>query len=557
MNRIGHRLLRAGRIDDVQLATALRRQSDEGGYLGQHLLESGAIDRLALYDALARQWELAPRDLVAEPPVPGFTTDAEIAETVGLGWVACGREASSGALVVATTVRPGPDLLDEIVERYPGWRVELVACTQRDLDHVAAAARRRSVRGGRDRSGGVPVVRASGPLLLAAVATAALVVAPVAAVTAVAVVASLLFALASLALVASALGAALRRRPDPATPDSPLPLYSVLVRLTGGPRAAGRALANLAALDYPTAKLDVLLLVAEDDASTRAGIRRAAPPDWVRVVPVAADRFASRELAHDDGLALAHGRYVVAYAEDEVPAPDQLRSAVAAFEGDLDRQLDPHLAHADARPPLGVLDVQHRLWRHRRTLLTGLAEVDGALLLDDTAATTPGADVRRTDRTSVHAHLPLLRRLGGWSALGTDLPDAVRVATLASSSTRSRELSAGDWLTARATTYAAALRGSRAARGALAVFLPYAVALFSLLALAARGHPAVPATVALATGLGVAVLAATVLTARRHGAATAARALLLPGHWTMQSIAAWAAALVVVRPRAAARPASP
>ncbi|WP_418057691.1 hypothetical protein [Pimelobacter simplex] len=566
MDRIGDRLLREGRIDDAQLTDALRRQRAEGGYLGQHLLESGSLDRPELYGALARQWELALRDLVREPPQPGFATDGEIVETAALGWVACGPGASR-ALVVATTVRPGPDLLDEVAERYPGWRLELVACTQRDLDHVAAAARRRSVRGSGAGSWRGPVarpvgsVRPAGPALMAALAAAVLLLVPVGVVAVLAAAMSLLFLLATLALVTSAVRAALRRRPGGATSDALLPVYSVLVRLAGGSRAAGRAMANLAALDYPAAKLDVLLLVAEDDVATQAGIRRAAPPDWVRVVPIAGDRFARRELAHDDGLALAHGRYVVAYAEDEVPAPDQLRSAVAAFEGDLDEQLDPHLPDTDGRPPLGVLDVQHRLWRHRRTLLTGLAEVDGALLLDDTAATTPGADVRRTERTSVHAHLPLLRRLGGWAVLGTDLPGSVRVATLASSSTRSRELGADDWLTARATTYTAALGGARAGRGALTVFLPYAVALLALAALALRdglGAPGAGAAVlAVATGLGLAVLAAVGLTARRHGLATAARALLLPVHWTMQSAAAWAAVVQVARRRSAGRPASP
>ncbi|XBB65724.1 hypothetical protein ABFU82_16585 [Nocardioides sp. WV_118_6] len=550
MNRIGSRLVREGSINGDQLAAALARQHEEGGYLGQHLLDGGFIDRPELYDALARQWDLTPRDLVLDPPEPGFSTDAEIAETIALGWVACGRDPASGALVVATTVRPGPDLLDEVRERYPGLDVDLVVCTQRDLDHVAAAVRRRAVAGGGtplvDGRPGVPPAPPSWPrlVLLVVLALAAFLLAPLGVVAAVAVVSSVVFALGTVLLVTRAVRRDLRGRlRSGGESDALLPAYSVLVRLTA-PSSVARVLDNLAAIDYPHAKLDVLLLVAEDDDATRTAIGRAAPPDRVRVVPVAGERFARRDLAHDDGLALARGRYVVAYEEDETPAPDQLRRAVTAFETDLALLLD----HAEDRPPLGILDVRHRLWRHRRALLCGLAEVDGALLLDDPEAMAARA---AEDRTSVHAHLPLLRRLGGWPALGADLTASVGRASLASSSVRSREVGTGEWLALRATTYAAGPSGSR---GPALLFLAYPVALLSLIGLAVRspsgsGLAATIAALALAGGLALAVITALAITGRRHGPALAVRAGVLPVHWVMQSVAAWTALGRVLLPR--------
>ena len=137
MNRIGNRLVARGLVEPGALDDALERQKVEGGYLGELLLDAGALSRQALHHGLAEQWGMVWRDLDREPPDPVLLARTEIDRCLELGWLPC--EVTDDAVVVATTVQPGPDLLLEIEEEFPGLSVRLVACTRRDLDQIGRA----------------------------------------------------------------------------------------------------------------------------------------------------------------------------------------------------------------------------------------------------------------------------------------------------------------------------------------------------------------------------------------------------------------------------------
>ncbi len=463
---IGARLVATGRIDAAQLVWALERQRTLGGYVGQHLVDGGHLTRSELHAALAEHWELSPRDLVAHPPSPELLAELDPETVVELGWVPC--ELTADGVVVATSVRPAEELLVEIEEHFPGRAIELVACTQRDLDALALLARR--ARGPqqparRSPSTGVRTAHYLGVLVLGVAALAAGFVVPLWLLAACVLLAAVVFLAGAATQAVSGLSALAPPEEEthraPRLDDAELPVYTVLMRIEGGDEAVRRALTTLRGYDYPTARLDAVLLVSEDDTATLDGVRRVAPPEWVRVARVPAAEHGEPVLALDHGLALARGRYVVAYAADEVPAADQLRRAVSAFDADLAAGLDSPLGQAPA--PLVGLRADRRADGAGRSHFARMTEIDDALDLGRLS----GDHGHRHALKSVHFNMRLLRRHGGFAlATRTLPPDGPRIEHLDSISVRAADPGLVRWTDARTRA------NVRAVRGALAGGLP-------------------------------------------------------------------------------------
>lgn len=609
MNRIGDQLVADGCIDQAQLQQALDRQRAVGGYLGQHLLELGFITRADLYEALARQWEVTTRDLDRDPPQPGLASIVDLERTIELGWVAC-ELSESGEVIVATSVRPGPDLFEEVQEHFPGASVEFVACTQRDLDHVAVRARRDLTPSRTPLPAPVRTRSAAVSLLGVAVVLAALlastILTPLGVLAAVLAGGGVLFLLAVVLQCGAAVRLATRdvaeRREaaafsevvraseaKEAPRDALLPVYSVLVPLAGSTEVVQRVVRQLDSIDYPTSRLDAILLVSEDDADTLAAVKAAAPPAWVRVLSVSAQRFPDPALACDEGLASARGRYVVAYADDEEPEPDQLRWAVELFEADLQENLE----RQPDRAPLAGLRTRDRVWGRDSSLATGGEVVAVALGLDRAYPWRGEFTQLERDVFSTHFNTHVLRRSGGWQAYvagpgGSPGHGAEpRMATLRSTSRR--VVVPGLWSTVRRHAHAAAPAQRMAATRARAwlmgwdfdgrrptfrqalvglgtplLFLAYPVLLAAAAAYLVRWSATrddtlpVGGTGVAAIGLAVvvAVIVAGVLATWQQARRASLHAVLLPAHWLVRAAAAWYAVLVLPHPSGRARQAA-
>ncbi|MGI9406468.1 MAG: glycosyltransferase, partial [Hyphomicrobiaceae bacterium] len=115
------------------------------------------------------------------------------------------------------------------------------------------------------------------------------------------------------------------------TPDDALPTYTVLVPLYEEANMAQQIVEALLRLDYPAEKLEILILLEAHDHRTRAAFAALAMPGHFHllVVPRAAPQTKPKAL--DVALAFATGDYVVVYDAEDLPDPDQLRQAVAAF----------------------------------------------------------------------------------------------------------------------------------------------------------------------------------------------------------------------------------
>lgn len=105
------------------------------------------------------------------------------------------------------------------------------------------------------------------------------------------------------------------------------PVYSVIVPLYREAAIVPQLLASLGALDYPSAKLDLLLVVEEDDDETRAAL---APYD-VPVIAVPKGGPRTKPKAVNFAAQFARGEFLVIFDAEDRPEPDQLKKAVAAF----------------------------------------------------------------------------------------------------------------------------------------------------------------------------------------------------------------------------------
>jgi cellulose synthase/poly-beta-1,6-N-acetylglucosamine synthase-like glycosyltransferase len=117
----------------------------------------------------------------------------------------------------------------------------------------------------------------------------------------------------------------------PPLPDRALPTYTIIAPMYREASVAAQFVAALKALDYPAAKLDIKLVLEDDDSETAAALRGAglAPNMEIVVAPHGAPKTKPRAL--NVALPLARGRLLAIYDAEDRPEPDQLRVAAAAY----------------------------------------------------------------------------------------------------------------------------------------------------------------------------------------------------------------------------------
>ena len=195
-----------------------------------------------------------------------------------------------------------------------------------------------------------------------------------------------------------------------AIPDAELPVYTVLVPMYKEPEVAQKIARTVTSLDYPLDKLDVKLLLEEDDGPTRQKIEEVIDtlPHCVEVIIVPAvpkGQPKTKPRACNWGLERAKGRLLVVFDAEDQPEPDQLRKAAAAF-----RKLD-----AEGRKKVICLQAKLNYFNARQNHLTRFFTLEYTNWFD---LFLPGLHAIRTPiplgGTSNHFRTAELRELGGW-----------------------------------------------------------------------------------------------------------------------------------------------
>ncbi|QRI77921.1 MULTISPECIES: glycosyltransferase [Rhodococcus] len=117
-----------------------------------------------------------------------------------------------------------------------------------------------------------------------------------------------------------------------AVPGHALPTYTVLVPAYNEPEVVGDLIAAMAALEYPAEKLQVLLLLEEDDAVTIAAAEEAGLGESVEILLVPAADPRTKPKACNYGLHFATGDIVTIFDAEDLPEPLQLRRVAVAFD---------------------------------------------------------------------------------------------------------------------------------------------------------------------------------------------------------------------------------
>ena len=113
--------------------------------------------------------------------------------------------------------------------------------------------------------------------------------------------------------------------------EETLPIYSILCPLYKEANILPQFIAAIEALDWPKEKLDVILVLEEDDEETINAAKELELPDHFRILVVPHASPKTKPKACNFGLAQAKGEYIVIYDAEDRPEPMQLKKAYIAF----------------------------------------------------------------------------------------------------------------------------------------------------------------------------------------------------------------------------------
>ena len=114
--------------------------------------------------------------------------------------------------------------------------------------------------------------------------------------------------------------------------DNELPIYTILCPLYKEAHIIPQFLRSISKLQWPKNRLDVMLLLEEDDKASIAATKKMSLPPFVRVVVVPNSQPKTKPKACNYGLAFAKGEYLVIYDAEDKPDVMQLKKAYAIFQ---------------------------------------------------------------------------------------------------------------------------------------------------------------------------------------------------------------------------------
>ena len=110
-----------------------------------------------------------------------------------------------------------------------------------------------------------------------------------------------------------------------------LPIYSILLPVYKEDKLIKKLIWNLQAIDYPREKLDIKLLIEEDDDKTLNAVRNLDFPAIFEVIVVPFHMPKTKPKACNYGLHFCRGKFLTIYDAEDIPDTDQLKKVVAMF----------------------------------------------------------------------------------------------------------------------------------------------------------------------------------------------------------------------------------
>jgi cellulose synthase/poly-beta-1,6-N-acetylglucosamine synthase-like glycosyltransferase len=341
-------LVESGLITEDQLAFARAAKAKTGSHIDDVLMSLGLISPDVLRVLLARTWSIPPLD-VANPHredelIRRWSGQMMMAEN----WMPV-RRAFDGMIVVATARVPDAERREQI-EQHLGEPAHYEAATTWDIRHIVLDVFRTAIadqaanelyRQSPELSARVVFSRGQKVGLGAIISILLVLLALFPAQVVIGVITALsvvFFSGTVFKFIIAMLGAkfdVVERVSDAdvaALLDRDLPKYSVLVPVFREANIVAQLVANLGKIDYPVDKLEVLVLIEEEDTLTRDAFLAANPPPHFQIVTIPKGAPQTKPRACNVGLFFATGDFLVIYDAEDTPDPDQLKKAVVAFQ---------------------------------------------------------------------------------------------------------------------------------------------------------------------------------------------------------------------------------
>jgi cellulose synthase/poly-beta-1,6-N-acetylglucosamine synthase-like glycosyltransferase len=413
--RIGDLLVSKGLITEEQLGSALQLQKNWGSRLGEILIAKGYISAFKFYQVLADVNSRAFVNLMKDRPDEALLSadDIEIySELLVLPW-----KKIDGVTYVATA-NPSDKVMEFARARF-GEQVDFVVTSKFDIlwelqinmgevysTNAVYQLARKNPENSAQRV--FATWQLFGGVMIFALVLTALTLWPMITVIALnfsmALFIFLVFGLrAILAWVGSRRGIDVKVGDYQLSRlvDKDLPVYSILVPMYKEAAVLPYIADALRNMDYPLSKLDIKLILEEDDEETIAVARSLGLESTFEIIIVPTSWPKTKPKACNYALNFCRGEFVTIYDAEDRPEPDQLKKVAVAF----------------STLPEDVVCLQARLnyFNHNENWLARMFTLEYSLWFD---FYLPALEALRIPiplgGTSNHFRLSVLRRIGAW-----------------------------------------------------------------------------------------------------------------------------------------------
>jgi cellulose synthase/poly-beta-1,6-N-acetylglucosamine synthase-like glycosyltransferase len=342
--RIGELLVNAKLVTEKQIDEALQKQATWGSRLGDIILAMGWVKPLDFYRVLAQHFGLEFVNLIDHPAderlfEPGEYSD--YAQHLYLPW-----QRREGVLWIATAEPGSQHLRHRWVDQS---KVKFVVTSKFDivweLQRVAGPAFSQQalfelVRTDPEHSASVVMPRSQKHAAVAILLFLLLsfLVFPLRTTVLINLVLNVLLCLSFvfrtiLCWISCGrdVGMSISEEQVASLQDADLPIYTVLVPMYKEPDVLPILAAALRRMDYPRSKLDIKLVLENNDHETIAAAKALALDATFEIIRVPHSEPKTKPKACNYALRFARGKYLTIYDAEDKPEPDQLKKVVAGF----------------------------------------------------------------------------------------------------------------------------------------------------------------------------------------------------------------------------------
>ncbi|TGE37841.1 glycosyltransferase [Desulfosporosinus fructosivorans] len=346
--KLGEMLVQRGMLTDAQLRLALEFQQKSGGLLGDIILSLGMVDAHALFKIIASQQGMG------RVGSQFAIYSSKIPEEIAREYQAIVVHTSLNQVVIAVAKTLTDDQI-KFLESMLGYTVEQVLATHAELESLwrqAYTSELMSISINKlavdspDQSARKVFTKrqVTGMVGLLIAIIVGMSIDPFRTGLTINIIIQLVYFIVStlkfLMILRGIRPTAQIRISDEevaAIDERTLPIYTILVPMYKEGRVIRALVENLERLDYPKFKLDIRLLIEEDDVEAQEILRSMKLPHYYTCIVVPNSKPKTKPKACNYGLIHAMGEYVVIFDAEDRPEPDQLKKVHLAFNRSSDK----------------------------------------------------------------------------------------------------------------------------------------------------------------------------------------------------------------------------